>query len=512
MKQITKLECAVIALFMVVGLGVRLAHMTGPIGWMDWRQAETAYMAKALASEWPPEMMEPKVPYRGHYHVKAAEYPIYPLVVGVAYKGLGGENLVVARLITLLFFLGATVYLFKAVEVFFNRRIAWYVVPVYWALPLGVFYSRAIHPDFSIIFFSHAFLYYGLRYYRDRRWLFYGLAVVAASCAFLMKAPYCFYFGLPLAAYALWEIKNWTWQTIVSLGAILVVPLLLALWFNEHRIALEAPHVESLTYPMKWTREFTREWFFGTLAHRLDPARWGIVVRRVVYQVLTPFGLYAALVGFFVPYRREHLRGWWCLYALGLGVVVFALTVWPHFSSSHEYYSLPLLAPAAVLIGLFLAFLFDAGTTGVKSALRVGLSLCLLWAGSAYGLKRANHFQHDWQRLRTGAAIQEATTPDDLVLSVTVGRSTGWSDPRILYYADRLGWAIEMEDLTPEALELYRSAGATCAAVLVTPQHDHAAPIFGPLEDFPRTVQAIHDPEGQFIGHVVFFDLQGDRG
>lgn len=514
-RIITQLEGVLLAVAIAAAMGVRVVHLSGPLDEPSWRQADTAYMALRMGRETPPDLLRPKAPYRGAVDVKAAEFPIYPFVVALGYKAVGGEHLLVARLITLTFFLGSVFYLFRCVDLFFDRRVAWYTVAVYLMLPLGVFYSRAVHPDFCIIFFCHAFLYHALRFYDTQRWVHYAVAVAAASSAFIMKAPYCFYFGLPLAAYVLTRWDGWKWKNFVTMGAVFAVPLVLAWWFNEHRMALEAPYEESLVYPMKWTREFTNRWFFGSLAMRLNPELWAAVARRTVFQVFTPVGSYVAVMAVAVAYRRGQWRGWLCLLALGAGVVLFGLTVFRHFSSTHDYYSLPLLAPAAIVVALFLAAVAQWGTDPAVSGrglVGVALTLIFLGAGSAYGLQRGHYFHHDWQRIRAGEAIADMTAPDDLVVSATKGRSTGGPDPRILYLADRLGWTINLDAMDEAALALYREHGADFVALLMTPSYPPEPEHFGVLDGYPFESRELRDDCEEPIGHLVLFNLRASAG
>jgi 4-amino-4-deoxy-L-arabinose transferase-like glycosyltransferase len=188
-----------------------------------------------------------------------------------------------------------------------------------------------------------------------------------------------------------------------------------------------------------------------------------------------------------------------------VGAVIFALTVFPHFSSAHDYYSTPLLAPAAILIALGLAAV-SASTARWRTAI-LALVLLGLVVGSAYAVRRVNFFSRDWQRIRAGEAIAQYTAPGDLVVSATLGRSTGGPDPRILYFANRRGWTIELKDLNPEALDLYRAHGADGVALLITPQHPSTEDQYPILASFPREIVELRDPDGQPIGHLVLFRL-----
>ncbi|MFH0879220.1 MAG: glycosyltransferase family 39 protein, partial [Lentisphaerota bacterium] len=190
MSKLSPLERTIIFAFIGFGLAVRLAHLTGPLDMPDWRQSTTAYMAYRMAQESPPDILHPKVVYRGSRDVRISEFPFYSFVVALVYKMMGtAESLPAARLVTLAFFLGSAFFLFRIVKLLLGHRTAWYVMAVYFCLPLALFYSRAVHYDIALIFFSHAFLFFALQFYCTGRWRYFVWSTTSATMAFLMKAP-----------------------------------------------------------------------------------------------------------------------------------------------------------------------------------------------------------------------------------------------------------------------------------------------------------------------------------
>lgn len=496
---------------LLAALLFRLGHLTGPLDEPLWRQTDTAYMALRMMDEMPPDVLRPKAPYRGTNDVKAAEFPVYPALAGLAYRAAGAERLELARLITLLFFLGAVWFLGLAVAEMAGARAGWWTAVFYALMPLGIGFSRMVHPDFSIIFGAHLFFYGLLRFLNRGGWGWYVASIAGATLAFLMKAPYAFYFGLPVAAWVLARREGWTVRNFAALGFVLVIPLTAALWFNAHRIALEAPFEDSLLYPMKWTAESSANRFFGSLAQRLDGESWMLIARRLVYLIGTPAGLLLAAAGLLWPTRADG-RARWALAALAAGTALYTLLVFPMVAGGHEYYSLPFMAPVAALGGWTLARLAARPRWGLALT---GAALALLAWGAAVGLQRGPYlsgdgfFSVDWQRIRAGEMIREVTAPDDLVVSATLGRTTGWSDPRILYHARRRGWGIELPDLTAEALAGYRDAGARWVALLMTPAYPPSVENYGTLGALPATVFPLQHA-GSNIAHLVLFNLAAE--
>lgn len=495
-----------------LSFAVRLLHLTGPLDEPMWRQTDTAYMARRMMAESPPDLLNPKAPYRGTNDVKAAEFPIYPALAAAAYKAVGHESLPSARLVTLLFFIGSAWLLFLSVRLFADDRIAWWATLIYSVAPLALAYSRMVHPDYSIVFFSHLFLFALLKFVQIGGWGWWSLAAVGAAGAFLMKAPYCFYLGL---------LPGWMWLTdrnkrtiirFVGLATVLILPLIAALWFNQHRIAQEAPFAESLVYPMKWTSETSSGRFFGHLAQRIELESWKLIIKRLIFMILTPVGVVLALFGLWVA--RPRVAGSWMPLVWLAGAGLYTLVVFPMVAGPHEYYSIPLIAPAALLAaaGINRVINWAADRMGWNRMVTTGVLAVLLLAGVREGLARGPYlaglpfYSVDWQREIAGEVIAKHTQPDELVLSVTHGRSTGWSDPRILYVADRRGWAIEARTLNASNLAAFVEAGADVAAVLVAPEAESREDELGPLARQPHeTVELVHG--GKTIGTVRFYHL-----
>lgn len=505
-----RFDYIILLLGFLLALTPRLASLSGPLDEPMWRQADTSYMALRMMDEFPPDFLHPKAPYRGTNDVKAAEFPIYPALVAMTYKAVGHESLPLARLVTLLLFAGALWFFWATIKLICGARVAVYAALCYSLIPLGIFYSRAINPDYLIICASHALWYAALRFFENRKFRWFLVATVGATLAFLMKAPYAFYFALPVAVWVLWERNAWRPSTFLWMVALSILPILGALWFNHQRIAMESGFTESLIYPMKWTSESLNARFFGTLQQRLNPLYLKHAAKRIFWISATPVGLLLSAFAPFVARSILTYRAKWTVFALCIGVLLYIETVFPMFARAHDYYQLPVLAPVAVLSGVTLSWIrgLRFGRTLVVVAL-----LCLI-AVSAWGYFRIGPYVAggrygaiDWQRVKAGEAIRSFTSTNDIVLSVTYGRSTGWSDPRILTVANRVGWAIQARDLDDKNLAMFIKEGATVAAVLVTPEEESREEELAPFAAYPRQRIPL-DHETEEIGSVRFYRLK----
>lgn len=503
-------------LLLLILLALRLPFM-GPV--MDqraWRTSTTAYMAERMAQESPPDILHPKVLYRGHRDVRVSEFPFYPWVVAWAYKAADVTRyLPIARAVTLAFYLGGMAFLFGAFRRMLGERTAWMTLLAYAAIPLSWFYSRAPHYDITLLFFTYAFFYFGLRFADRPSWGWFALSTGAATMGFLMKAPYTFFYGLPIAVWAFYRRELRTWKMLAWLCGLGVLPVLAAWWFNEHRIAVEGSMQAGLLMPQKWTHHNSIAWFFGSLGNRFDLSLWKFLFMQTYELVLTPAGLLAVLLAFWRPWSRAEQRGLLTVLGLEAGAFVYVLAVFPMVASTHDYYSTPLMAPAALLIGLFLQSLasrYETAPVRWLGVVSVTIVLGCMIVMGGLNLRRMGYFQVDWQWQRAGEAVAAHTSPDDTIAVLCKGRWIGGTDPRFFYHANRRGWARGWDEWTEEQIETLRKDGAALLAVYFSPDFEPDDERLAFLEPWPRKVIPLTGPKGGDVGHVVLYFFKGQDG
>ena len=507
-NQVSRPEWFLLGVALLLAVAVRLAFLGGPIDEGSWRQIWCNFQARQLALESPPDFMNPKINFQGRDWVNVANPPFYEMAIAAAYKALGRESLPVARTITLLMFAGSAAYLFLIVRRVAGLRPAAYITLAYWWLPLGVFYSRAIHYDILVLFMALAFLHHALRYLEAWRWRDYLLAMAALAVAFSTKPPYVVFAGPPLFVFVLFRCRGRYLRALASLAVMAILPYLLFSWYDAHRMSIELTRHTSVLEPNMHTAAEFRNYYIGPLALRFQAANWFVILQRAYWMLVTPPGVLLATAGAGLALLRIKrldgaFLGAWCLGALG-----YVLFAFPMVSGFHDYYTLPLLAPAAILLGGGLSLL--AGFRGRR--LRWGLPLLVVYfflhgTYARHALRAHHYFTHDEQLMAAGAKIAEWTRPDDLVVCSAIGRSTGDVDPRILYFADRIGYANEMAQLTPENLALYRSAGTPWLAVLVTPDWYETGTRTLAAWGEPARLEELSGPGGRPLGRVYLFDL-----
>ena len=501
----SRFEWVMMALLLLAVMAFRLARMDGPLDDPSWRQVWCAYQAQQIFRESPPDWLCVKINYMGRRDVSVWNFPLYEDLVGAAYKVAGRESLPMARTITLLFWCGSAFYLFAATRLFAGTRAAAYATTAYMILPLSLFYSRAIHYDVAVLFFCHAMLFHGLRRLAGGS-LGHLAAVLAAAClAMLIKPPYAFYFGLPLLVWGWLHRPRWT--TPFRVIGFFILPLACGWSFDRFRLHLDRDAVLGPLYPFVYSKESARNFFFGSLALRLNPQLWHGLLGSVVRYVTTPIGLLMCIPAVLPPHG-ESRTAWLMTWSWVAGTACYVLLVFPMVTSPHDYYLLPLVAPASVLVGVGLSRIaaWLEANAGWWGRAIVALLLLLFTWKSEDAIVRGPYFRLDHQFIAAGNVIRTQTRPDDLIVITAYGRTIGNTDPRQLYWADRRGWAIRPGELDEKTLALYRGAGARYAAVIQQPEADGGFDIPA-LHGLAVRRFPLRDPDGRNIGDVLLVSL-----
>jgi 4-amino-4-deoxy-L-arabinose transferase-like glycosyltransferase len=429
----------------------------------------------------------------GHYKTIILEFPLPEAVMALGYH-VFGLHLSIARCQTLIFFVGSLVYLFLLVSSLLYARLAWITALLYAFMPLSLFYSRAIHIDFFAVCFAHAMTYHLVRSFQTGSLLHFLCGTVAASIAFLVKAPYAFYFGLPLLVAAWWTQRP---RTMLHLAAAFgIAAALFLLWRRYVEVINDAaPNWFFIPSYMKFVH--MGWWYYGPLQMRWDPEVWGQIGWRFLYDVSTPIGVALFVVGMsyavFLFWHRRHLADVF-LWTWLVGVLVYVL-IFLNLNFLHDYYQIPLLAITAVFAALGIEAIATAGDRlllGTASWTR-GV-LCLLFVAYAVFYAETTYYPLDAVRIEAGRIIEHHTPRDALVIVAPNIVGTDPRDPRLLCRAKRHGWSIYKPHLNDELLMSLKFLGANYLALVIETDGE-VTEIYG----FPATTYAMRYPRWKVI-------------
>ncbi len=443
----------VILVILVAALLLRAPHMGEMIdNPHTWRQCDTAQYIHAFYADGI-DLLHPSVCWMGNHRTLILEFPLPEAVSAVAYH-LFHPSHITARWVTLVFFLGSTLFLFLFVRSITDRETARLSAVISMIVPLALFYSRAIHIDYGALFFAHAMAWlWAEAIKRDSgTWLWMGS--IPAALALIIKAPYV----LPFVPLLIWmTLSRRRWKLIFRNAPALILPALVLAAWQWHAMTVNGAAPDWSFIPTY--RRFTNNahWYFGSLSMRLNPAHWLVLGQRVLFEITGWIGLVLAVVGLWVSAAKRRWNLLWWIAGAGLGILVFF-----NLNVMHNYYQLALVGPVSVAIAL--GILRIAGHTKARQVVVLALVLTVGFESIRWS---EEHYYEVLEPLRTAGLAIGAVVPEGELVVVSYGGLDPRS-PHLLYRARRYGWSIPDRDLKPDLIQKLKGEGATWLAI-VTP-------------------------------------------
>ncbi|MGB3296795.1 MAG: glycosyltransferase family 39 protein [Phormidesmis sp.] len=447
---------------MVLALIPRLYNLHSPvIGVHSWRQADTAAIARnfyeALLA-YPGEFLTffgvfayPQVDWGGGGYAET-EFPLYPALVSLIYRGLGPHE-IYARGLAAIFSLIGLYFLYRLVELCFDSSVAFWSALFYAILPLSVFYSRTVQPESLVIMSSLGGLLFFKRWLGDERHRIYLLVSwVFVAIAALLKVLPIVYLGLPLLFLAAVKFRYrlfLRWD--LWLYALGVLGVTAAWYIHAHNIFLET----GLTFGF-WSGDTDRySW-----ASLLTAQYWLDILFRVMVRHFAVLGFFIALIG--LTFHREKAEDW--MWEVGLLGSFVAGALAPTSSYVHEYYQLPVMFFGVVFMGKVCARVFEphrgeAYPTKAKRwyrpALTAALVLTLVTGSTIYTIDYMLPEIPANSTVYLLADLVDKYTPSNAKVLTTTG-----GDPTLLYLSHLKGWMISPEEVSAERLKAAVDDGA----------------------------------------------------
>ena len=446
------LAAPVFALALVLALLLRLPHLRGPLDDPhSWRQCDTSEITRGFVRGGI-DVLHPQVNWLGAHRTLIFEFPLPEAIAA----GLGGAHATDPfwdRLVALGFTVLAAFYLFLATREIAGPDVARIATVLFAFIPLLQFYSRAAHVDPCALAGAHGLLYHAIRATRGGGAGHVLAGALLGVMAAIVKGPYLAPVLLPLALFLARADARGRWA-----GALPV--LLSAVAFVLWRRHVNA--VNAMAPDWNWLPGYYKEvdpwwWYVGSWAERLDPAAWRKLAQRLVFEVATPLGALAALVGLARQPHASRAPDARLAMLLWLAGTAAYLAVFFPLNVRHNYYQLPFVAPVAVAIASGVVAL-----AGARDPRRRWVAMAALFGVIALACvtpARRGYYRVDEVRVRAGEVLQRLTPPGALL--VAVDRGSEYTDPRLLYRADRHGWAVRAEDMTEPLLERLVAEGAT---------------------------------------------------
>ncbi len=317
------------------GLALRLTDLTAPpFDVHAWRQLRSASIARGMFYNLDPAA-NPDL--RGQANYLSAVYgplepPLFERLVAQTYLVIGQEELWVARLYSILFWLGASLLVFFLAKQITNTDGAVMALAFNLFLPFGVSISRAFMPEPLYMLWMWAGIFVLYRWVEKRSWFLAVLAGIFMGISILVKV-FAAFMLIPAVAFYLVArirfrqiIRNPQFYLLIALSGL--IPALYYLLIvpgqsGNYLATWSLPYLHLLVDPAFYVRWF--HWLSGLI----NPA----ILVLAVFSILL--------------FRKPER---WLVLGLWAGYLLFGLTL-PSLITSHSYYSLPLVP----IVGLSLA-------------------------------------------------------------------------------------------------------------------------------------------------------------
>ncbi len=484
----------------------RVPHLHGPLtDPHSWRQCDTLHTSLDFFRRGF-DLLHPRVCWLGAHRTLLLNFPLSEAMSALLYRAFGPDALW-DRLVSLFFCLVATLYTGALARHLAGERVGRLAALAYLAIPLSQYFSRVPHIEFSVIALVNGTFYHAIRAHEERSnaHAFYG--ALCGIGAGLVKGPYLATAGLPLLAVLLHA---------PSPGRVIrgVVPFVAAvaafLVWREHVDKVNAT-VPDWSFLPDFYKEVNPIWrYTGTWAERAELFAWIRIAKRLVYELATPIGValgFTALLrgaggGRAAGGRTSLDARWiavlWYVNCLLHVVVFFRLNSW------HNYYQMPFIAPTALLVALGTDWAWNRLPRW--GAVPVGALVFGLFLASALWMpRRVGYDRIDWLRTEAGPLITAHVPKGDLVVTSDFNTLPP-TDPRLLFRADREGWPMRANEITPDRLEKLRPWGVRWVVVLTDPGHPACVPPAFLEPARVATVPVTH--EGKVLGTLHVFELR----
>lgn len=442
MIELLKKRAFAIVLLLLVS--VRFFYFTKEIDEPhDWRQCDTAnyiddFYEKGI------DIFNPTVCWMGKRDTLILECPLPEALVAGIYT-ITGPSILVARLIFIFIYCISVFYFYKIINSLFTTELAELATFCYLALPLSIYYSRAIHIDFTVVALTHAMVYYFIRGINKHKGLYIAASSIFCLLALLIKPPYVFYWMLPLGL-VLYSEKAIKWFMPYTFLFILSL-ILFYLWQRHaHLINSQSPDLHYILGYRRMT--MSAGWYFGTWTQRVDLYSYWVLFKRGLFEVAGIGGISFLIVGLFQIRKQLNSN---LIFIWLVAVIIFVLTFF-NLNLVHNYYQIPLLAPAALLCSLGIRKITSIYSIKKAYLVSIFIGLNLLYSFTTY-------YTIPKDEIEIANKIEKYTDKNDLV--IVTNNTMDCRNPKILYRAHRKGWSVNEMALNATVIErLHREQGA----------------------------------------------------
>lgn len=336
-----------LVLFLLAGLGIRLIDLDDlPLDFATTRQLHSFIMARGLfyeldtpATRAIPEDIRQFAIITGRSEPQI-EPPVMEYLVAYIYALIGKESMLVARLLSIAFWIIGGIPLFLLARRLTTINGAFIALSLYLFNPFGTIASRSFQPDPLMVMLIIWALYFQFKWLDDDKVTSALFAGIFTGLAVLIKTPAVFFVGISMVGVVLLKglkksLRDWRVYLVAAISllpAVIYTSLSATVGGNAGAI-FGARWVPALFSDPKWY------------------LNWLMLARLVVgfYPIII------SLLGFFLIKEKKNQVIFFCMW---LGYLLYGFMFAYHIYT-HDYYHLPLIPIIAVGFGVVGGELFS---------------------------------------------------------------------------------------------------------------------------------------------------------
>ena len=333
---------AAAVVLLLAGLGLRLVDLhDAPLDFHPTRQLHSALIARGMYAQTAPQYSDWQRQRAAQQQAgqELIEPQIMERLSAWGYSLLGREDLAVPRLLAIFFWTLGGLGLFWLGLDSFGAGGALAALTLYLFLPYGVYASRAFQPDPLMTAAMLWALWALLRWQRKPGWARALAAGALTGLAIYIKLTVIFFLAGAWIAVLLASIglrAALRSRQVWAIGALSLLPYLAYHLYGTLGLGLLQGQFSLRFFPAMWL-----DWTFYL--------RWALKVNSVV-----PWPWLALAVAGLLTLPRKPERAVWL--GVGAGYLVYAL-IFAYYTTTHDYYQLPLVPLAAIGVGAAFAAL-----------------------------------------------------------------------------------------------------------------------------------------------------------
>lgn len=394
------------------------------------------------------------------------EFPIYEYAVFLLEKMLG-ESVTTARIFSIILTLIITISIYLIGKLALNKIYGFLAALVFSFLPSSIFWGRSISPELFALACSTVSVYILLISKDTNKNLYISSTLVAFAIA---TKPY--YLLILLLYFFIIKSNFHKDKYKVNIATSVVISCsLTAFWFLRRNL---------IPPEMRFPGNLLSHLFDGDNPFNY----WAstnffeyLLKERVLGEILTPLGGLLFLLGLYLAKdKNDKIKKifYWSLATILMIVIV----AWGNFN--HDYYQLPILAPASLLIAYTLWQGLVFLNTNKKISFFVTL-ICFIvifyYLGYLpYKFYVSRYFlpEMKYENFSTDITYVKNTVGKDQYVVVTDFKSN-YSNPILLNHLERIGWLNEVNNVCDpvEVLERIKNYAKSGAKYSIFPKESY---------------------------------------